>query len=484
MANRPRTASAICLLTGFLVALGACDTDGSRHDTGALSPVVHEGGAELSRSGPLPLQSASGTRSGLATELSNAFREAASSAMPAVVRVQTERTRRGRRIVGPRGSGFVLDDAGHVITNHHVVAGASRIQVSLVQGKTYEATVVGSDDDSDVAVLALQIPDGESVPFASLGTADEVEVGDWVLALGSPLDLEFTVTAGIVSAKGRTLSVGTEGRQTALESFLQTDAAINPGNSGGPLVDLEGRVIGVNAAIQSTDRRFIGYGFAIPIDIVRRVALDLMDDGVVHRPRLGVNVRDLSDADAEAYGLERIEGAWIDGVQEGLAADRAGLRQGDVVLAIDGAGVATANELTTRLLQRRPGDRVRLTVRRFADTDEVTVRLDEFAPSRTAPALPVRVADGPVDRVGFSVVPVRSGRGEGTRLVVEEVAPGGPADGRIADGWELASLNGSAISSLAEFRRITSRLEGGDLVSLIVRDADGAERVVNYRAQP
>jgi serine protease Do len=482
MAHRPRPAAAAFLLP-LLFALGACDTGGSRQDAATVSPLAHEGGAATTGHKSLPLQEPTGARSGLARELSGAFREAASVAMPAVVRVQTERTPRGRRTVGPRGSGFVFDDDGHVITNHHVVADASRIRVSLVEGKSYEAVLVGSDEDSDVAVLRLELPRGESVPAARLGTAENAEVGDWVLALGSPLDLEFTVTAGIVSAKGRTLSVGTEGRRTALESYLQTDAAINPGNSGGPLVDLEGRVIGVNAAIQSGDRRFIGYGFAIPVDIVRRVAHDLMDDGVVHRPRLGVNVRDLNDADAEAYGLERIEGAWIDGVQEGLAADRGGLRQGDVVLAIDGEPVATSNELTTRLLQRRPGDRARLTVRRFEDTREVVVRLDEFAATRAGRPQPLRVADAPEDRVGFTVVPVLSGRGEGTRLVVEGIAPGGPADGRVAPGWEVNTVNGTRVSSLREFERITARLEGGDLVSLIVQTEDG-ERVINYRAQP
>ena len=377
----------------------------------------------------------------------------------------------------------MLDEAGHVVTNHHVVDRASRILVTLAGGRTYEAELVGSDEDSDVAVLALRLGDRETVPAARLGLAEEVAVGDWVLALGSPLDLEFTVTAGIVSAKGRTLTLGVEGRQTALESFIQTDAAINPGNSGGPLVDLDGRVIGVNAAIQSTDRRFIGYGFAIPIDIVARVAEDLMEDGFVHRPRLGVTVRDLSDADAEAYGLERVEGAWISGVQGGLAADRAGLRQGDVVLAIDGRRVATSNELTTRLAQRRPGDRVGLTVRRLGDTREIAVRLDEFAPARADRSPPVLVAEEPEDRVGFAVAPVRSGRGEGTRVVVEDIAPGGPADGRLVPGWEVVSVNGVAVGSPADFARATARLEGGDLVSLILRDG-ADERIVNYRATP
>lgn len=480
----PPLSLATLVLLPPLLALGACHPDGSHREDPAVQPVALSGEAARGAVGALPLQEPEGMRSTLARELSGAFREAAAVAMPAVVRVQTERAdRRGRRVRGPRGSGFVLDEAGHVVTNHHVVDRAGRIQVTLVGGRTYEAELVGSDEDSDVAVLALRLGDGERVPAARLGRAEDVGVGDWVLALGSPLDLEFTVTAGIVSAKGRTLTLGVEGRQTALESFIQTDAAINPGNSGGPLVDLDGRVIGVNAAIQSTGRRFIGYGFAIPIDIVERVAGDLMEDGVVHRPRLGVTVRDLSDADAEAYGLERVEGAWISGVQDGLPAERGGLRQGDVVLAIDGRPVATSNELTTRLVQRRPGDRVRLTVRRFADTREVTVRLDAFAPGRGIRSRPVRVAEEPGDRIGFAVAPVRSGRGVGTRVVVEDIAPGGPADGRIVAGWEVVSVNGVAVGSPADFERATARLEGGDLVSLVLRDG-ADERVVNYRAMP
>ena len=431
-----------------------------------------------------PLQATESDHSELARALSGAFRGAAAVAMPSVARVRTERVgRRNAAVGGPRGSGFVLDASGLVVTNHHVVNGASRVQVSLAQGRTYEAEVVGSDSDSDVAVLQLRLPEGETVPAATLGDAENVAVGDWVLALGSPLDLEFTVTAGIVSAKGRSLSLAMESRRTAVESFIQTDAAINPGNSGGPLVDLDGRVIGVNAAIQSTNRRFIGYGFAIPIDIVVRIARDLIEDGVVHRPLLGVSVRDLTDADAEAYGLDRVEGAWISVVQPGLAADRAGLRQGDVVLAIDGEPIATANDLTAKLVQRRPDDRVRLTLRRFSDTSERVVQLDEFETSAPNRPRPLPVAVRPEERLGFVAAPVRSGRGEGTRLVVAEVVQGGPAAGDVSEGWEILSVNGERMSSIRQLERFGMGLEGGDLISLVLHDGEG-ERVVNYRARP
>ncbi len=474
---------ALAVLLALVTSVSACDRVGSPPVSGAVTPVALAGSSAGARSA-LSLQQPDGAASGLARDLSGAFREAAAVAMPTVVRVETERLdRRGRPGGGPRGSGFVLDGSGHVVTNHHVVDGASRIRVRLVEGRTYEAELIGSDADSDVAVLALQLDPDEAVPAATLGDAGDVEVGDWVLALGSPLDLDFTVTAGIVSAKGRTLSVGIEGRQTALESFIQTDAAINPGNSGGPLVDLEGRVIGVNAAIQSTNRRFIGYGFAIPIDIVARVASDLLEDGVVHRPRLGVSVRDLTDADAEAYGLERVEGAWIDDVQRGLAAERGGLRQGDVVLEIDGRPVATANALTTRLVQRRPGERVRLTVRRFRETRDVVVRLDEFASERPHRPRPSQVAMQTDNGAGFSVAAVRSGTDAGPRLVIDEVDERGPAGGRLLPGWELLSLNGANIGSVRDFDRIASRLDAGDLVSLVVNDGEG-ERIVNYRARP
>ncbi|MEN8376097.1 MAG: trypsin-like peptidase domain-containing protein [Gemmatimonadota bacterium] len=463
--------------------LSACGFDAGS-DVGATVQTVALASPTLRpRPAALPLQERVSDSPGLARELSGAFRDAANEVLPAVVRVEAQQAGRGGRAGGiARGSGFVLDEAGHVITNNHVVARATRVLVRFVNGRSYEAEVVGSDQDTDVAVLELKLAAGEQVPAARIGADAPVEVGDWVLALGSPLDLDFTVTAGIVSAKGRQLSIGTEGRQTALESYIQTDAAINPGNSGGPLVDLDGRVVGVNTAIQSPNRRFIGYGFAIPMAIVSRVADDLLEYGVVHRPRLGVSVRDVLDPDAEAYGLDRIEGAWIESVQEGLPAARSGLRHGDVVLAIDGAEVANANELTTQLLQRQPGQRIRLSVRRFQEDREVIVRLDEFEPRKRARTPPTLVAETPTDRVGFSVEAVRSGTGSGTRLVIEDIADGGPV-GERARGWEVVSINGVEIGTVRDFRRLASRLEGGDLVSLILTDGED-ERIVNYRARP
>jgi serine protease Do len=463
-----------------------------------------------------------------AHRLSNTFRAAADQALPAVVHISVvaepravaQRGREGQQIPqgipeefrrffedfgglpdgdpapqGGAGSGFIVDAQGHIMTNAHVVSRAERIIVRLVDGREYEARLVGADANTDVAIIKVEPRRGETLPVAQFGNSDETRIGDWVIALGNPLGLDFTVTAGIVSAKGRSLRRGggsaTEGAPPPLEAYIQTDAAINPGNSGGPLVDLFGRVVGMNTAISA--QSFIGHGFAVPIDLARRVASDLLQHGYVRRPRIGVTVGDVEAVDVEVYGLTGgVRGAEITSVQEGQPGARAGLRPGDVVLAIDGREIQDGTDLTTTLARRQPGEEVTFTIWRDRARRDVRVRLGEFArpEARTANNGP---AARPAERIGFSVAPVtaeqaaRLGLPRESGLVIDQITPYGPAAGRGLGSRQgqrphlLRSVNGKPVRSEAEFEQVARGLQPGDAVSLRVVSPELGEIVVNYR---
>src|SRR4051812_36435497 len=367
------------------------------------------------------LAAAAGSPAGLST----AFRAASRAAIDAVVQVRTEIASRtvaqqippelkgtpfegmfggGMMRTPPQaasGSGFIIDAAGYVVTNNHVVDGASHITVVLNDKREYSARVVGRDPNTDIAVLKIE---ARGPPPARLGDSEGLDTGDWVLALGSPLQLEQTTTAGIVSAKGRSIGImdRSNGANAPLEHYIQTDAAINPGNSGGPLVDLQGRVIGVNSAIASPTGYYSGYGFAVPINLARRVTDDLIRYGEVHRPMMGVEIRDATPADAEVFRLPSPDGAVVASEPKG-AAQGAGLQLGDVIVALDGQPVRSRGDLMESVMRREPGDQVKVDYIRYGSRRSATLRLTQM---QGAPALP-RDAEGPgdaddaVDRVGF-----------------------------------------------------------------------------------
>lgn len=444
-----------------------------------------------------------------ANRLSSTFRAAAQRALPAVVYVEVEQEREAaemqripeqlRPFFGPgspfgpqvpegpsigSGSGFILDERGHVVTNHHVIAGSDRVLVRLVDGREYLAEVVGSDEASDVAVLQLEGVEGVDLPTAALGDSEPLRVGDWVLALGSPLGLDFTVTAGIVSAKGRQIS----SREAALESFIQTDAAINRGNSGGPLVDLAGRVVGINTAILG-GMGFVGYGFAIPIDLAERVIADLLEVGYVRRPQLGVRIGPVEAIDAEVYGLPRVAGAEIVFVQEGTPADRVGLAPGDVIVAVDGDEIDDSTDLTTTLAQHQPGDEVTLAYYRGGERRTVDVELGQF--DRPEGAEEAAEDDrSPEQVLGFSVQPLtpqaarQLGFEAGEGVVVADVARfSAAARAGLQEGMRIVAVNGQAVSSTADLAAAARGIEAGDAVSLRVEVPELGETVINFRAR-
>jgi serine protease Do len=441
----------------------------------------------------------------IARALSNAFRSAADRALPAVVQVAVEREARtattpqqmpdffrffgipdDQMQVPPQsgtGTGFIFDSAGHIITNNHVIADAARVRVRLVDGREFSATVTGRDESTDIAVVKIEPDGGGALPTVTFGDSDSLRVGDWVLALGNPLGLDFTVTAGIVSARGRQISA----RPGALEAFIQTDAAINPGNSGGPLVDLLGRVVGVNTAIAGGSR-FVGYGFAVPIDLARRVVSDLLEHGYVRRPRLGIRVSDVTAVDAEAYRLPSVSGAEVNGVEAGSPADRAGLQVGDVVVALDGQPVSDATALTTGLVRHEPGEEVRLTVIRGGARRELTVRLGEF--DRPAPASGARPSadGGPGATLGLQLQmltpQLRSQLGVTATdgVVIAGVQPySAAAAAGVRTGQLLLQINGQPVRSIDDARRMAGTLRAGSVASLRVRDPELGETIINYR---
>ncbi|MFN2384279.1 MAG: S1C family serine protease, partial [Gemmatimonadota bacterium] len=275
------------------------------------------------------------------------------------------------------GSGVIVRSDGYILTNNHVVEGGEAIDVVLNDGRTFDAAIVGRDPSTDLAVLKI---DADDLPIARLSSDDTIQVGEWVLALGNPFGLEFTMTAGIVSALGRG-GLGILNRSDnpyAIENFIQTDAAINPGNSGGPLVNIDGDVIGINTAIASRTGGYQGYGFAIPVGIVRQVMTELIETGTVERAVLGVSIQQVTPLDQEALGLPTLEGVLIADFDERVRnnpARAAGLRPKDVVLAVNDQVVRTPSELQQAIAFHKPGDEVELTIWRDREREEIEVEL-------------------------------------------------------------------------------------------------------------
>ncbi|MBW3535518.1 MAG: trypsin-like peptidase domain-containing protein [Gemmatimonadetes bacterium] len=463
-----------------------------------------------------------------ARDLSDAFVNIAAATTPAVVRLEVEvpvtagRQEQMREIPEPfrrffemppgggggapdmpdfrlgGGSGFIVSPDGLILTNAHVVGAASQITVHLQDRRRFQAELVGSDPTTDVALVRI---DASGLPTLPLGNSDDVRVGDWVVAVGNPglggagSQLDYTVTAGIISAIGRPLGlIGQELPEEiapyAIENFLQTDAVINPGNSGGPMVDLNGRVVGINSAIASRSGYYQGYGFALPINLAHRVMEDLLEFGVVRRPLLGVRIESITPEDAAYYRLPSIAGILVQGVEPGGPAEEAGLEPGDVIVAVDGVQVATAGDLQQRIAQSRPGAEVDITYYRDGEPETTEIELGQASLERSAavaeaPAAPeavgsslgMRVEDldaATARRMGFESAP------DGP--VIVEVQPLGPAARRgIRPGMVIARVNERPVETAEDVRRALEAMEPGGIASLLVRFPDGTTRIVNVR---
>jgi serine protease Do len=484
-------------------------------------------GRSAVKSGTAPALAASRTL----VELSEAFSAVAEHIRPSVVYVKSERKervaqmprlpkgfepffnfptpqQRGPIIERGSGSGFVVSSDGYILTNNHVVDGAQKVTVDLLDRRSFPATVVGTDPTTDVAVIKI---DAKGLTPASLGSSAETKVGEWVLAVGNPLgdNLTFTVTSGIVSAKGRgRLSLpGYTNRN--IQDFIQTDAAINPGNSGGPLVNVRGEVIGINSAIASETGYNQGYGFAIPIDLARQVMEQLISHGKVERAALGVLVQDASGTDARYVGLPDIRGVKIeDFASEDSPARKAGLELGDIIVSIDGQPVEYTAQLQQVVGFRHPGETVKVEVARKGGVRK-TLNVRLTSASTGAEVAPAGNKDQPDDSengakdepagaairpLGVTVTPLTSavaGQLEMPAsihgLVVQKVDPDGPAaeDLNSAEGNGapdvILSVEGQPIRTTAELRDALKHPGPGGIVTLVVYNAQlpqGAKRRV------
>jgi len=287
-------------------------------------------------------------------------------------RFQQPDSRGPRPIVGT-GSGVIINSSGYIVTNNHVINNADDIEVTLHDNRTFKATVIGADPSTDIALIQIKAKDLPTIPLAN---SDEVKVGEWVLAVGNPFNLNSTVTAGIVSAKGRSINILQA--DYPIESFIQTDAAINPGNSGGALVNLQGGLIGINTAIASPTGAYSGYGFAVPSNIVNKVVEDLLKYGTVQRGVLGIGIRNLTSDLAREKDLDDLdiyEGVYVDSVYEKSAAESAGVKVGDIILEVDGRAVRNSAELIGIIGRHRPGDKVTLKINRKGSEKTIDVTL-------------------------------------------------------------------------------------------------------------
>ena len=424
------------------------------------------------------------------TPSTSAFQEATNRVLPSVVYVEVQ----GRPPIqrdflmpfrrqpeGPlqplgSGSGVVFRAGGYILTNNHVVQRAERVTISTYDGHTFQAQVIARDPSTDIAVVRVE----SELPVAELGNSDSLELGQWVLAAGSPLGLRFTVTAGIISATGRALGIlggvspeqspGEQGEQAApIENFIQTDAAINPGNSGGPLVDLNGRVIGINSAIASPTGVFAGYGFAVPINLARDVARQLIERGEVHRPYLGVALDAVDPVDVRVYRLSSTAGAEVVHVDpKGPTASV--LELGDVIVAVAGQPVRTVAEFQAALARLSPNATVPVRVIRGARERELQVKLglvrSGVRPERTS-------AGEDAVSAGLQVVQ------RGTRVIIAGVQPySAAARAGLRPGYVIVSANGEEIRSVDQLRGVAGRAQG--VMSLIVEAGEVGRLIVNF----
>lgn len=369
------------------------------------------------------------------------------------------------------GSGFIIDPSGHIVTNNHVVESAEAIEVTLENGSRYKAVVVGADPKTDIALIRITPKRGEKLVPVRFGSSENTRIGEWVFAIGNPLGLGYTVTAGIVSAKGRSLNMG------AYDNFIQTDAPLNPGNSGGPLFNLEGLVIGVNTAIASRGQ---GIGFSIPIDTVSVIVRQLKENGVVVRGWIGVSIQNLTEELAAGFGLKNVKGALVSEVFEGGPAARAGMRPGDVILNFHGSEVRESSELPRIVANLKPGTRSKVKV--FRDGSEKTLNITIARMENDTEPRASR-DDGPRSEpstVGIRVASVDAGLArrygldsQGGVVAVEVKRGSAAAEAGIREGDLILEVNGRKIDSPSEYTDAITKVKKGGAARFLIRRRGG-----------
>ncbi|MBW2098222.1 MAG: DegQ family serine endoprotease [Deltaproteobacteria bacterium] len=366
-----------------------------------------------------------------------------------------------------QGSGFIISKDGYILINNHVVGDADLIKVKLSDGREFKAKVIGTDPQSDVAVIKI---DATNLPVLRLGDSDKLEVGEWVIAIGNPFGLSQTVTVGVVSAKGRS-RIGIND----YEDFIQTDAAINPGNSGGPLVNIHGEAVGMNTAIFSRSGGYMGIGFAIPINMAKAIKDQLLKKGKVTRGWLGVVIQDIDEELAKSFGLEKTEGVLIAEVSEGSPAEKAGLKQGDIILRLNGKKVDDLGELRNKIALTAPGTKVKLEVLRENKRRTIQVTIGEQPAGRTIGMAQHEI----LGKIGLVVQDLTEelakqfGYRESQGVLVAEVEPGSPAARvGIRPGHLIEEVNRKRVHNMDEFVRALAQSKKTKSVLFRVRDGE------------
>ena len=382
------------------------------------------------------------------------------------------------------GSGVIISPDGYIVSNNHVVAGANKLEVVLSNKKSYTATLVGTDPGTDIALLKIE---EKGLPYLNFGDSDAVEVGQWVLAVGNPLGLNSTVTAGIISAKGRSIDLLRQQSNSPIESFLQTDAAINPGNSGGALVDTNGNLVGINSAISSKTGYYEGYGFAVPSNLARKVVEDIKKFGLVQRGYLGVSIIDLSDDDAvaayntqEKANLKTGTGTYVRELSKNGGAEDAGLRVGDIITKVDNTTVSSFADLSFAVGSKRPGDKVTVTYLRNGRVNTAIVTLkDQNGGTSYRSKADLTVSE----KIGAEFEPlsnqVKVDYGLSSGVVVKNVVSGSIFDQKgITDNYIVLEVNGKEVNSQKDIDKILNGYKGN--VSIKYVDAYGNLRTTGF----
>jgi serine protease Do len=358
------------------------------------------------------------------------------------------------------GSGVIISEDGYIVTNNHVVQDGENIQVTLNDKRVFNAKIIGTDPSTDIALIKI---DEKDLPFILFGNSDSLKVGEWVLAVGNPFNLTSTVTAGIISAKGRNLNI--LNGKTAIESYIQTDAAVNMGNSGGALVNINGQLIGINTAIASPTGTYDGYSFAIPVSIVRKVVNDIIEFGEVQRAFLGVNAQEVDSKVAKENNLDKIQGVIVTSVLEGSAAIDAGIKEGDVIIKIEGTLINSNSELKEQIAKYRPGDKISITYLRNGKENTVTAELKNI---KGTTGIIKSDIENVVTLLGATFEPLDKEElqsyGLSNGLKITNLQQGKLKSAGIKEGFIITSIDKKPIYTTEDVQTILQNKHGGILI--------------------
>lgn len=370
------------------------------------------------------------------------------------------------RVQQASGSGVIISNDGYIVTNNHVIEKSEKIKVTLHDNRTYDAKLIGTDPSTDIALIKI---DEEDLPSVVMGNSDELKLGQWVLAVGNPFNLTSTVTAGIVSAKGRGLNIIAD--RMGIESFIQTDAAVNPGNSGGALVDTRGYLVGINTAIASRTGSYSGYSFAVPVSIVKKVVSDLKEFGEVQRAMLGVGIRTVNSDLAEKEDIDEVEGVFIEEVYEESAAKEAGLKKGDIIIAINETTVNTVNELQEQISRHSPGDKIDILVKRNNKEKLFTANLRNTKGGFGIVKNSITVLGAELEKISEKT---KQKLNIDYGLVVKDLSSGKLDEAGVKEGFIITHVNKQPVNSVQQMKDILKVSRGGVLIEGIYPNGEDA----------